>query len=431
MRYEDSFADNTGRRTETGIVESTQGQWEERSTDMREESEKEKARRAMDGVRRISCFFILIALLVCVLNVMITIGLRHVKTGQYGVSNRIMQGRVNAQIVITGSSRALSHYDPRIIELQTGRSAFNLGRNGSQSDMQLAVLRAYLEHNQKPEMVIHNLDSFSFEATRQVYDPAQYVPYLYDEELYKPLRQFDHNIWRSRYLPLYGYVVTDMNFSWVLGLGALTGWSPREEYFEGFNPRTKKWTDEFQSFKSANPKGVYWPLDPEGERSVENLIRLCKERNIQLIFVYSPEYAEMQKLTMNRVEVFTRFHELAKRYKFPFWDYSDWTYARNTQYFQNSQHLNAEGADVFSKDLAKRLNGYFSAQSQPPAIAQPELVMSGAQTANQEGRNGVLSFADISTIQRLISGVLKRWAKFSIPDGIIACNPRPIGSGQP
>ena len=316
------------------------------------------------AVRRVSLFFVLVIALIFGLDAMISFGLRHVETGPYGASNKIMQGQVNAQIVISGSSRSLSHYDPRIIQAETGRSAFNLGRNGSQTDMQLAVLRAYLEHNRKPEMVLHNLDSFSFEATRRVYNPGQYVPYLYESALYQPLQAIDPNTFRRRYLPVYGYVVDDMSFSWMLGLARLFGWNPAEDHFQGFNPRPAEWTDEFQRFKVANPQGVRWPIDPEGVRDVEALLRMCQEKNIKLVLVYSPEFLEMQKMTQNREEVFDKFRGLATRYQVPFWDYSDWKYAASTQYFQNSQHLNAEGARVFSQDVAYRLQGGFAMQAE-------------------------------------------------------------------
>lgn len=315
-------------------------------------------------LRRTVCFFGMLALVATGLNALITFGLRHLRTGQYGVSNRIIRGQINAQIVINGSSRALSGFDPRILEAVTGLSAYNIGRNGSQTDMQLAVLRTYLEHNRKPEIVVQSLDSFSFEATREVYNPAQYVPYLYDEELWRPLRRINPDIWKSRYVPLYGYVVDDMNMSWVLGLGSLFGWSPHEDLFLGFNPRPKKWSDEFESFKAENPKGVNWPIDPEGERSLEDLVQLCQERGIQLIFVFPPEYSEMQGLTKNRKEVFAGFHRLSAKYHFPIWDYSGWEHASDTAYFQNSQHLNEDGAEVFSADLANRLKEYLAAEAQ-------------------------------------------------------------------
>jgi hypothetical protein len=337
---------------------------------MNTDSRQKAQRGSLFVVRRVTCFIGVIAVLAFGLDAIINSGLRQIKTSQYGASNRIMEGKVNAQIVVTGSSRAVSHYDPRIIETQTGRSAFNLGRNGSQTDMQVAVLKAYLEHNRKPDIVIHNLDAFTFVTTREVYAPAQYVPYLYDEELYRPLRKINPDTWKSRYVPLYGYVVDDMNFSWILGLKGFFGWSPREDFFLGFNPRSKKWTDDFQRFKAENPDGVSWGIEPAGIQLMDDLIRLCQKRGIQLIFVYSPEYAEMQKLTKNRTEVFHNFHKLADRNQVPLWNYSDWSFASDTDYFTNSQHLNAEGAAIFSEDVANRLKGYFAAQSGTAASLQ-------------------------------------------------------------
>ena len=321
------------------------------------------SRNSSASIKRIVAFFGFIALLIFSLNAMITSGLKRIKTSQYGASNRIMHGDINAQIVITGSSRAASHYDPRIIQERTGRSAFNLGRNGSQTDMQVAVLKAYLEHNRKPDVIIHNLDGFTFTTTREVYDPGQYVPYLSDEEIYKPLRQINPMIWRSRYMPLYGYVVDDMRFNWVTGLKGLVGWQPREDFFQGFNPRPGTWSDDFDRFKVDNPQGVSWEIEPDAIQLVENLIRFCQDNKIQLILVYSPEYSEMQALTKNRSQIFDEFHKLAGRYGVPMWDYSKWKYSDNTAFFNNSQHLNARGAREFSSDLADGLSAFLSAQS--------------------------------------------------------------------
>lgn len=326
-------------------------------------AEESRSSEAWFVVRRLMGFFGIFTVFSLGLNLLITQGLWHVKTGQYGVSNRLMRGEINTQIVINGSSRALSGFDPRIIQGITGLSAYNIGRNGSQTDMQLAILKAYLEHNKKPEIVIQSLDVFSFEATREVYNPAQYVPYLSDDELWRPLRQINPSIWKSRYVPLYGYVVDDMSMSWILGLGALAGRSPHEDYFLGFNPRTLRWTDEFKSFKAANPSGVDWPIDREGLQSLEELARVCRSNGIQLIFVYPPEYSEMQGLSKNRAQVFAHFHELVAKYDVPLWDYSDWRYAADTEYFQNSQHLNDEGAKVFSEDLSNRLRAFVAGKS--------------------------------------------------------------------
>lgn len=315
---------------------------------------------------RLTAFFGLMAALVFGLHAGITSGFRRMQTTQYGALNRIMQGRVNADIVVTGSSRAASHYDPRILQSVTGKSTFNIGRNGSQTDMQVAVLRAYLKHNRKPAVVVHNLDAFSFQTSKEVYDPAYYMPYLQEEEFYAPLVRIRQNIWKSRYLPLYGYVVEDMNFAWTVGLRAFFGWSPPENSFLGFDPRVAEWTDEFQRFKENNPQGVNWDVEPAGVTLIEGLIRLCRERGIQLVFVYSPEYAGMQRLTKNREQVFGQFQRLATEHQVPFWDYSTWAYAGNTDYFSNSQHLNAAGATLFSEEVASRLAGFLAGSPAVP-----------------------------------------------------------------
>lgn len=332
------------------------------------------------GMLRLICFFIIFIALAFAMNAVITTGLRSIKTSNFGAENDMMQGRVNAQVIITGSSRASSHYDPRIIQVVTGRTAYNLGRNGTQTDIQVVTLKAYLEHNKKPEVVIHNLDAFSFVTTKQIYDPALYLPYLSDPAFYGPLKRINPDMWKSRYLPLYGYVAEDMNFSWILGVKGFFGRSPHQDLYDGFDPRTKRWTDEFQNYKASNPHGVNFPVEPQGIKDVEDLIQLCRQNNIQLILVYSPEYSEMQAMTNNRAEIFAKFHELASRYNVPLLDYSNWAYSADKDMFQNSQHLNDQGAAVFSNDLAQQLKQMWTP-------AQTNSVNGEAATSSSKGKN--------------------------------------------
>jgi hypothetical protein len=312
------------------------------------------------ALQRLICFFGILLIAIFSMNSLVSTGLRRVKTSAYGAWNQAMQGEVNADVIISGSSRAAYHYDPRTIETLTGRSAFNIGRAGSQTDVQLAVLKAYLEHNRKPRLIVHNLDAFSFVSSRKIYDPALYVPYLSDKEIYGPLAQIEPDIAKSRYLPLYGYVVEDMGFTWIQGLKALVGISPKQDYFLGFSPRDYKWSDDFSNFKAGNPHGVSFAIEPSGVRALEQLIEVCRKNGIPLVFVYSPEFIGMQEMTNNRAEIFAQFQELASRYHVPLWDYSNWKFDGDRDFFYNSQHLNAPGAALFSEDLANRLQNYFS-----------------------------------------------------------------------
>ena len=309
------------------------------------------------GTLRILAFFAFFAVLLVAVDSAVNYGLRRINTSRFGVSNQVMTGQVNADIVINGSSRALTHYDPRIIERITGHSAFNIGRNGSQTDMQLAFLRAYLAHNRKPKLIIQNLDLFSFVTSREIYDPAQYMPYLKDEAIYAGIRQIYPYAWKWRYLPLYGYVVEDMRFTWILGLSGLAGFQTREDHFQGFLPRRTSWTGDFEKFRASVRDGVCFEIEPRGVRDLAGVAEVCRERGVPLLFVYSPEFAEMQILERNRAEVFAKFREICKKCSVSLWDYSDSPICRDRGLFYNSQHLNINGATVFSEALAQKLRG--------------------------------------------------------------------------
>jgi hypothetical protein len=219
------------------------------------------------------------------------------------------------------------------------------------------MLKVYLEHNPKPKVVVQNLDSFSFQTTPmgQIYEPDIYLPYLGDAELFRSLYQIDPVVWKWRYIPLYGFAVDDMKFMWIRGLLADVGVFGKAGYFKGYNPRSTPWNDDFQRFRIEHPSGVRYRIEAGGVGSVVELIHICKANSIHLVFVYSPEYVKMQPLESNRSEIFARFEEIAKRFSIPFIDYSSSSISSRQDLFQNSQHLNVTGAEMFSADLGSKL----------------------------------------------------------------------------
>ena len=308
------------------------------------------------GLCKLAFFACLVALFAFLLNVVIQAGLRNIHTSSFGVWNRIVAGDINAAILVSGSSRALSHYDPRVIQERTKLATFNIGLNGSQTDMQLARLKTYLLHNRKPLLLIHNIDLFSFQITRGgVYDPGQYLPYLGQQPIYDALSRFNPHTWKARYWPLYGYAVEDLRLTWVLGLLGSFGWNPQEDHFLGFKPRDLAWTEDFKRFRAANPQGTRFEIEPEGVQQMEDMLRLCKAEGISVLLVYSPEYEEMQRMTINRVEIFARLDVMRDRFHVAVWNFSSLPLASQKNKFYNSQHLNAEGAKIFSTELAEKL----------------------------------------------------------------------------
>lgn len=325
---------------------------------MRDEAREPLPSTGPQAALRLIAFLAILAGLIFLMQFLIDHGLRSIRTSGYGVSNRIMSGKVNADIVISGSSRALTHYDTRIISKVTGLSTFNIGRNGSQTDMQLAFLKAYLVHNEVPRVVIHNLDLFSFVMSKEIYDPGQYLPYINEAPLYQEISNIYKDAWKWRYIPIYGYVVQDMRLNWMRGLAALVGVQPSEDQFNGFLPRYSEWTGDFEEFRRQNPDGVKFEIQEKGVEVLSELARICRERGVLLVFSYSPVYWEMRQLERNREEIFERFREIGERYGSLLWDYSSSALCLNRNNFYNSQHLNANGAELFSEEIAHRLRKY-------------------------------------------------------------------------
>lgn len=280
-------------------------------------------------------------------------GLRQYQGGNTGTLNEVVRGSINADILISGSSRAVYHYDPRIIEIRTGRRTFNIGRDGTKLDEQVAFLRTYLRHNRKPDTIIQNLDAHSLKANRGVTDPSQYMGWLGEDELYQNVRSHRWYFAVYRVFPLIGILREGSVKPALEGILGVT--YQGDNRFAGYCPQDKPWNNDFQEFQKEHPLGVEWVVEEAARNTLREMLALCWQEEIRLILVYSPEYIDSQLMTKNRTQIFEVFRALASEYQTPLWDYSQDRISQEQEYFYNSQHLNQTGATLFSEQIGKRL----------------------------------------------------------------------------
>lgn len=316
------------------------------------------------GVLRILVFFAVVTGVLFGLDALVNLGLRRISTSKYGSLNRVLAGRVNAEILVAGSSRAAFHYDPRVLREITGRSAYNIGMVGARIDIQFGLLKAYLKHNAPPKRVILNLETSTFTMTEQgrINDPGLFGPYLHEEDIYRPLVDAHRVVWKWKHLPLYTYVVEDLRFAWTRGLLGLVGINGPEDLQDGYYPNFERWGADFFSFRAYGPGGVIYPVDPRAVETLSQLMQLCRDRGIPLVLVLSPEYHEAQATVRNRPAILAEFSRLCTQFDVPFWDYSASPLSRDRENFYSSQHLNADGATLFSADVARRLKTLFASK---------------------------------------------------------------------
>ena len=318
---------------------------------------------AADRVAKFFVFPLLAILCILIVQHFWLKGLRQYRTLDLGTFSKAVSGKINADILVFGSSRAQHHFDPRIISRFTNKSAYNIGLDGTGIDLQAAWFFTYLRHNQKPEFLILSLDipNLARKLDSSVYHPGQYVAYLNEPDLFLALKQHGAEWSLYKNFPFIGIAkfispLTSGNeqLRYEATRSLLKSPLP-ESLLSGFAAVDKNWTAEFDDYKKQHPSGVTYEIYPENIQTIRAVLMRCKQSGIKPILVYSPEYYENQLLTNNRRDIFIIYGGIAKDFNVPFWDYSDSMISHDKGNFYNSQHLNVRGASRFTEDLALRL----------------------------------------------------------------------------
>ena len=102
--------------------------------------------------------------------------------GEFPVWNDLYGSKINSEIVIYGSSRALVHIDPVMISDRLNTTAYNLGVNGHSFKSQYFRHLLLLKYNSNPKLIIQTLDVTSFDISSDFYNPDQYLPYMLNND---------------------------------------------------------------------------------------------------------------------------------------------------------------------------------------------------------------------------------------------------------
>lgn len=289
-------------------------------------------------------------IILSILDYFVTKGLQKTKFGDYKEWNDIYSGNLNSDIVINGSSRAWVHISPKIIDSILNVNSYNLGIDGYSFYMQLGKYNEYVQHNIKPKIIIQTLDISTLSKRDDLYNYEQFFPYIYNSSIKKITKNFIGFSFLDYNMPFYRY----RNSSEIVKVGV-------EEYFsttnldngkyKGYLGMERDWDGSFDEFKKNNPHGVVTKLDSESVELMDTFLSSCKNNNIEVIFVFTPEYIENQRISNNREEIINTYLDFAKKYDLLFFDYSKDTISYQKKYFYNSQHLNKEGAELFTEKM--------------------------------------------------------------------------------
>ena len=300
--------------------------------------------------KAISIFSLNLLVILCLLDFGISkfIQTKSLYYGETEVWNDIVESKIDAEIAIYGSSRAWVHLNPAIFEEKLNKKTYNFGIDGHNFWLQYLRHKQYFKYNTKPKLIILSLDNFTLAKRKNLYNLKQFLPYmLWNNDFYEYTKSYEGFNLLDYYIPFMRYIG---NFN----LYELFNASSTKIRYNGFRGSDSEWDIDLSKIK-AQKSNFETELDITSILLFNQFIKEIKEEDIDLIFVYSPEYIEGQVLVKNRNEIFSIYEEISNKHKIPFFNYSNDPISFDKSLFYNSQHLNKKGANKFTEEFIKDL----------------------------------------------------------------------------
>ena len=289
---------------------------------------------------KVGLFFLVVVVFDAIAGIIFPYLMNHTKGGDNGRYNYICN-HVDAEVLIFGSSRAIHHYNPVMLSDSLGMSCYNCGQDGN------GVILSYgryqlISQRYQPKVVIYDVipkfdllaieDNHKYLGYLRAYYDKKGIPEIFDSvdniEKYKMLSQM------YRYNTKCIQVVSD--FINPLRSDGINGFLPINEEMDTLKVTRRS---------SGQKKYVYDSL------KISFVKKMIEESNkTKFVFVVSPFWDGMDTTSLSPIK------DICQQHAIPFIDFSNNPkYVHHNEYFKDGAHLNARGADEFTRDLIVEL----------------------------------------------------------------------------
>ncbi len=275
-----------------------------------------------------------------------------VKEDTMGKINAVAARELDYNMTVWGASTALVNVNPAILKDSTGYPTMNMGINGTNIDQYHGLLRHYIGYTEQSQWLLLVLDVEGGLLDRDYYyHPHYWIHHLDNPAIYNSFYDIDPAIQRLQYVPFYALTLYDQHaFQYIKRALSNTKEVPTEHL--GYKPNGTGYYD-LESNNKVSPFTV-----DLGTRCFEKIISISEEahaKGIEVAVVVTPCFSAGRDKILN-YEAFTEKVEEFKQNNIYVLDFSDHGMSQNPKYFVDNTHLNAEGANVFTRILASRIN---------------------------------------------------------------------------
>ncbi len=255
----------------------------------------------------------------------------------------VLRGQMNKDLIVLGSSRGGSNIIAKQIQEKTGLEAYNLSYQGANVIFQDFVFKTLLKFNKPPKKVVLAIDNpyeFKNEPSLQFRLDQLHPLSKYNYINNALINHGEQNILSKLFCLAR---VSKLTFNKVK--------EPLLNPFEscGSRPIIKK-TKKDIIYKEGSLNYLIEDESLKHLAAFKNIQTLCKANNIELIFLFSPNYHAFNSKFKNR------FSELLlPENKILIYDSLNPIY-KNKDYFYDISHLNKKGAKIFTLEIADFIN---------------------------------------------------------------------------
>lgn len=264
----------------------------------------------------------------------------------------IGEGNINADILIMGNSRALSHFEPWTIDSITGMSCYNIGLGGYSITVDDLKYQYYRAHNTKPKLIVLQIDAATlrYDEAPHNHQSEQFLPLIYDRGMHGELKRVGYS-WLDVHCPLYRY----WGYQMVIKNGLLEFLGAKHNVQDPSRRGLHYERGAWNGTELSKMDSIHARLDERGRAYFESFMQRCAEVDIKVLLVNSPTYIGATNKTVGLDEVNAYFDSIAHVYKTEYWDYTYDEICNDTANFVVSVHMNPEATHKFSVNVANRL----------------------------------------------------------------------------
>ena len=259
------------------------------------------------------------------------------------IMNDVMNGEVDADIAVFGSSWPMTGFNPAVCDSITGLSSYDVTTEGGHFNTHRLMEELYFRYNRKPRMIVHFIDSWWLTDNKILGFDFQFLPYMWDKEF------------RQHAASLMGPVYMAANCIPVLRYKSTSPWLYR------LKPRSTYKGHHTYSAPDFNPSvpedSIRVSTSYRMESEFQKQMARIKEQGISIVFVYQPVHKSYLMEKDSRVHMERFYQNLADKLDIPVLDYRGLDISDDPSKFIDAAHLNPSGAGILTDTLSKDLAG--------------------------------------------------------------------------